>query len=83
MLGNVPALWELTLACMKLGCPIIPTTTLLMRSDLRDRLDRGAARVVVTDPVFADRFDGVGGQVVKVLIEGRVVDFTRRVGGAG
>jgi acetyl-CoA synthetase len=44
MLGNVPALWELTLACMKLGCPIIPTTTLLMPSDLRDRLERGAAR---------------------------------------
>jgi acetyl-CoA synthetase len=57
MLGNVPALWELTLACMKLGCPIIPTTTLLMSSDLRDRVERGAARVVITDPVFAERFE--------------------------
>lgn len=70
MLGNVPALWELTLACMKLGCPIIPTTTLLMPSDLRDRLERGAARVVVTDAVFAERFDGMGGNVLRVLIEG-------------
>jgi len=70
MLGNVPALWELTLACMKLGCPIIPTTTLLMPADLRDRLERGAARVVVTDPVFADRFDAIGGRVLKVLVEG-------------
>jgi acetyl-CoA synthetase len=70
MLGNVPALWELTLACMKLGCPIIPTTTLLMPADLRDRLERGAARIVVTDPVFADRFEGIGGRVLKVLIEG-------------
>jgi acetyl-CoA synthetase len=58
MLGNVPALWELTLACMKLGCPIIPTTTLLMSSDLRDRVERGAARIVITDPVFAERFEG-------------------------
>src|SRR5690349_23840073 len=39
MLGNVPALWELTLACMKSGCPIIPTTTLLMPADLRDRVE--------------------------------------------
>jgi acetyl-CoA synthetase len=70
MLGNVPALWELTLACMKLGCPIIPTTTLLMPSDLRDRLERGAARVIVTDAVFAERFDGMGGNVLRVLIEG-------------
>jgi acetyl-CoA synthetase len=70
MLGNVPALWELTLACMKLGCPIIPTTTLLMPSDLRDRLERGAAGVVVTDPMFAERFDGMGGRVLRVLIEG-------------
>jgi acetyl-CoA synthetase len=70
MLGNVPALWELTLACMKLGCPIIPTTTLLMPADLRDRLDRGAARIVVTDAVFADRFEGIGGRVLKVLVEG-------------
>jgi acetyl-CoA synthetase len=70
MLGNVPPLWELTLACMKLGCPIIPTTTLLMPSDLRDRLERGAARVVVTDPVFADRFEGMGGRLLRVLVEG-------------
>jgi acetyl-CoA synthetase len=70
MLGNVPALWELTLACMKLGCPIIPTTTLLMPSDLRDRLARGAARVVITDSVFAARFDGIPGQVLRVLVEG-------------
>ena len=69
MLGNVPALWELTLACMKLGCPIIPTTTLLMSSDLRDRVERGAARIVITDPVFAERFEE-GPGVLRVLIRG-------------
>ena len=30
MLGNVPNLWELMLASIKLSCPIIPTTTLMM-----------------------------------------------------
>ena len=68
MLGNVPALWELTLACMKLGCPIIPTTTLLMRADLRDRVERGDARIVITDPVFAERFDAVSDRVLRLLI---------------
>src|SRR5579871_889502 len=70
MLGNVSALWELTLACMKLGCPIIPTTTLLMPADLSDRIDRGAARVVITDVGFAERFDGLSADVVKLLVRG-------------
>ena len=71
MLGNVPELWELTLACMKLGCPIIPTTPLLMPSDLRDRVARGAAMVVITEPAFAERFEAAGGAVLQVLIRGR------------
>ncbi len=70
MLGNVPALWELTLACMKLGCPIIPTTTLLMPTDLSDRVARGAARVVVTDDTFVGRFDGLSAGVLRVLAQG-------------
>jgi acetyl-CoA synthetase len=68
MLGNVPALWELTLACMKLGCPIIPTTTLLMPVDLQDRVERGGARVVITDPTLADRFEAAAGSALRVLI---------------
>jgi len=70
MLGNVPALWELTLACMKLGCPVIPTTTLLMAADLRDRIDRGVARVVITDPLFAERFAGIADGGLRLLIRG-------------
>lgn len=70
MLGNVPELWQLTLACMKLGCPIIPTTTLLMPADLRDRVARGGARVVITDAGFADRFEAAAGTALRVLIRG-------------
>jgi acetyl-CoA synthetase len=70
MLGNVPELWELTLACMKLGCPMIPTTTLLMPADLRDRIGRGAARVVVTEEQFVDRFGSGGHGLLRVLVRG-------------
>ena len=55
---------------MKLGCPIIPTTTLLMPADLRDRVERGDARVVITDPVFAERFEPMSDGVLRVLIRG-------------
>jgi acetyl-CoA synthetase len=68
MLGNVPALWELTLAAIKLGCPLIPTTTLLSEADLRDRLGRGAARMVITEAAFADRFATVGPDVLKLCV---------------
>jgi len=43
MLGNQVELWETMLAAMKLGAVVIPATTLLAESDLRDRIDRGNA----------------------------------------
>src|ERR671916_1978433 len=46
MLGNQIELWETMLAAMKLGAVVIPATTLLAEADLRDRIDRGAARHV-------------------------------------
>src|SRR5215213_4821131 len=46
LLGNVVPLWETMLAAMTLGVVVIPATTLLTPDELRDRLDRGRARVV-------------------------------------
>src|SRR3981189_1639978 len=46
LLGNVIPLWETMLAAMKLGVVVIPATTLLTPDELRDRLDRGRAKVV-------------------------------------
>jgi acetyl-CoA synthetase len=61
MLGNVPNLWELMLAAIKLSCPIIPTTTLMMPDDLRDRVVRGGAKAIVTEASYADRFSWLDG----------------------
>ncbi|QUQ68236.1 AMP-binding protein [Kutzneria sp. CA-103260] len=48
MLGNQVELWETILAAMKLGAVLIPASTLLGATDLRDRVERGQAKHVVT-----------------------------------
>jgi acetyl-CoA synthetase len=68
MLGNQVELWETLLAAMKLGAVVIPATTLLTASDLRDRLERGAARHVVVDGADAGRFDGVEGDYTRIAV---------------
>src|SRR5215813_12958820 len=49
VLNNVAPLWEVMLACMKLGVVVIPATTLLTAEELADRVDRGRARMIVCD----------------------------------
>jgi acetyl-CoA synthetase len=73
MLGNQIELWETMLAAMKLGAVIIPATTLLAESDLRDRIDRGNARHVVVRSADASKFDGVPGTYSRIAV-GDVVD---------
>jgi len=47
MLPNRVELWEIMLACIKLGAVIVPTTMLVSGDDLLDRMERGAIRHVV------------------------------------
>src|SRR3984885_2109086 len=68
MLANVVPLWETMLAAIKLGAVIIPATTLLERTELRDRLERGGVKVVVTTSNLVDRFEGLGTVVVRVAV---------------
>jgi acetyl-CoA synthetase len=70
MLGNVVPLWETMLATIRLGAVMIPATTLLQKSDLEDRLERGQVRAVVTDASFASRFEGLTGAPVRVAVGG-------------
>jgi acetyl-CoA synthetase len=60
MLGNVVPLWEAMLAAIKLGAVIIPATTLLERTELRDRLERGKVKAVITASKLVDRFAATG-----------------------
>ena len=49
VLNNVAPLWEIMLAAMKAGVVVIPATTLLTTEELADRVERGRARMIVTD----------------------------------
>ncbi len=72
MLGNEVPLWELMLACIKIGAVMIPATLLLSRDDLIDRFERGRVRAVVTTPAHTGKFDGLDGYapgpVVRIAI---------------
>ncbi|GAA0904865.1 AMP-binding protein [Pseudonocardia zijingensis] len=70
MLGNQVELWETLLAAMKLGAVVIPATTLLTAADLRDRLDRGAAKHVVVGGADAGKFDDVEGDYTRIAVRG-------------
>jgi acetyl-CoA synthetase len=70
MLGNQVELWETLLAAMKLGAVVIPATTLLTASDLRDRLDRGGAKHVVVGGADAGKFEGVEGDYTRIAVGG-------------
>jgi acetyl-CoA synthetase len=70
LLGNVRALWEATLACMKLGAVVIPATTMLTGADLRDRFERGRIRHVIADGALAPRFEGLGDGWTRIAVGG-------------
>jgi acetyl-CoA synthetase len=69
LLGNVVPLWETMLAAMKLGVVVIPATTLLTPAELRDRLDRGRAKVVVASQDQVAKFESLGAeQLIRIVV---------------
>ncbi|HXB80943.1 MAG TPA: AMP-binding protein [Bradyrhizobium sp.] len=70
LLGNVVPLWETMLAAIKLGVVVIPATTLLTADELRDRLERGRARVVVATQDQIAKFAGLGSEkLVRIVVD--------------
>ncbi|QOK94549.1 AMP-binding protein (plasmid) [Ralstonia pseudosolanacearum] len=68
ILGNVPALWDVMLACMKLGAVIIPATTLLTADDLRERIAMGEVGHVVAGATDCAKLDGVAGTFTRIAV---------------
>jgi acetyl-CoA synthetase len=77
MLGNELALWEVMLACMKLGAVLIPATALLTADDLRDRLERGQVRHVVAASAQTAKFDGLPGDHTRISVGPAVPGWQR------
>jgi acetyl-CoA synthetase len=77
MLGNVVPLWEVMLACIKLGAVMIPATTLLNTEDLKDRFERGGVRHVVVAAPDAAKFDPLPGDYTRITVDGAVDGWTR------
>ncbi|MET9220171.1 AMP-binding protein [Streptomyces sp. NPDC003300] len=70
MLGNQAEQWETALAAMKLRAVVIPATPLLGPADLRDRIDRGAARHVVVRAADTGKFAEVPGDYTRIAVGG-------------
>ena len=68
MLGNRVELWESLLALIKLGAVIIPSTTLLTRDDLVDRVARAGIAHVIAESEVADRFHGIADGCTRVAV---------------
>ena len=69
MLANVVPLWEITLALMKLGAVLSPATTLLTSDDLRDRIERGAMRHVITGAAETGKLAQVPGDYSRIAVD--------------
>ena len=76
MLGNSVPIWEVMLAAMKVGAVIIPATSLLTPEDLRDRLERGQVKHVITDPVGAEKLRAFDGGYGKIVVGEKVPGWT-------
>lgn len=57
ILHNCLELFEILLGAMKVGCAIIPASTLLTTDDIKDRISRGKVRCIIADGEFTERID--------------------------
>jgi acetyl-CoA synthetase len=69
-LSNHFAMWEIMLAACKLGAVVIPAATLLTVDDLRDRLERGKARHIVTSLSLTEKFSRLSGDYIRIVVGG-------------
>ena len=68
MMGNELPLWELMLACIKLGAVMIPTTPMLTPDDLADRLARGKVSHVAAASEHAPKFADLRGRFTRMAV---------------
>jgi acetyl-CoA synthetase len=68
MLGNELALWLTTLASIKLGAILLPTSALTSAADLSDRMVRGRVKHVITGEALASEHDLIFQHVGRICV---------------
>ena len=74
-LANHVAMWEIMLAAIKLGAVVIPAAMLLTPEDLRDRLERGKARHIITQRSLVEKFSSLAGDYVRIVVGAEEKDW--------
>src|SRR5512133_2206390 len=85
MLDNVLPLWEVMLACIKLGAVLVPSSLVVSQADLQDRIDRGGIRHLVVDAAQTAKFDGLDAGLTRISVGAKVQgwhDVSELYGGA-
>ena len=75
-LPNHVAMWEIMLAAIKLGAVVIPAAALLTFEDLRDRLERGKARHIVTQLAQVEKYSSLSGDYSRIVVGGEEKNWT-------
>jgi hypothetical protein len=68
MLPNNVAIWEITLAALKIGAVLIPAATLLTTEDLRDRVQRADARHVIATSAVVEKFQDLRSEFTGISV---------------
>jgi hypothetical protein len=75
MLPNRVELFETILGAMKVGCVIIPASTMLTSDDVKDRMTRGQVRCVIADEQMVPTIENAipkGKEIVKINLGGEL-----------
>jgi acetyl-CoA synthetase len=68
MLGNVSPLWETMIAAMKLGAVVVPSTLLLTRQDIAERISRARIGCVVVSSDEINEFEDINTQITRIAV---------------
>ena len=72
MLPNIVAQWEIILATMKLGAVVSPTSLLLSKAELADRITRGQMRHLITDVANVPKLEDSPTDCTRIVVGGPV-----------
>jgi len=67
LLPNIVATWEVTLASIKIGAILVPTSILATKSEITDRVNRCHAKFIITEASGIDKISDEF-KIIKVLV---------------